>query len=95
MDSTSQDINNRVSGIEVSSFTVFLCSRLKISRKAAIRVLLFLEADGHIHIVWKSPHGPRFYLRNSRKRITRINFGEGVTGCSLPKGECQDGKDVN
>lgn len=60
---TSELIRDRVSGTELSTFYETLCPRLNLPKPVARKLLLFLEREGYIEIIWKSPRGPRYYRR--------------------------------
>ena len=80
--STDRLINARVSGCEVASFYEILCSRLNLPKPIARRILIDLEARGHIEIIWKSPRGARFFIRkgcsnSGPARLPRMNNRDG------------------
>ena len=62
-DFASSHLRNRIFGFPVKGFYSDFCSRYNISKKAARRVLFFLHENDYIEIVWRSPHGSKFFVK--------------------------------
>lgn len=47
----------------VDDFYENVCSQFNMGKKTAVRILRVLEEEGHIQIIWHSPRGAHFLLR--------------------------------